>query len=272
MHRRLRPFALPAPALLVTGVLAGLLGGCPEQAPISRPSSAALDEPLTDLPADGTEEGAGPYQIHPARLDKFIAYQEQTLALYQQMLAELGRVEGTDGGAAAAVGLVKKHAQAQEKARRSLGLSERDVRELERVVGDVIARRALAQSLEGEKSLQELEGLAARLSPEQRGEVDKSIAARRAEYAGTLALTEERKKYGDENVDLVLTREEVLTQQWQQAIATFAGSPPRQAPSPSPTGAVTAGATGLEEPATRPAVAEPNGAGAVPAVAGSPAP
>lgn len=188
------------------------------------------------LPGEGAEDLGAPYLIREAKLERFIQYQERTLALYAQMLSDLAQVEGADGGPAESVAVVKRHAEAQERARRSLGLTERDVRELERVVGDVISRRSAAGGVDPDEEVKKLEALAEKLGPEQRVELDRTLEGLRAQQRETLALTEERRKYGDRNVDLVLSREEVLTAQWNRAISTFSGgtsTPNGAAPAPA---------------------------------------
>jgi hypothetical protein len=213
--------------MALLAALWGAVAGCrsePSSAPSEPVAPVGLD--VQALPTGVPEEPTGPYVIRAAKLERFIEYQEKTLALYSEMLADLGRAEAEDAGAAAPVAVVKRHAEAQERARRALGLTERDVRELERVVGDVISRRALAQVLDDGQSLQQLEALAARLGPGQRDELDRTLEQLRAQQAETVALSEERRKYGDANVDLVLSREEVLTRQWNHAISTFAGTAP----------------------------------------------
>ncbi len=241
------PVPLLLLAVLVAGPFAGCRFGAEPGADTARPPAAGETggtggavhgEPeggeagLDALPSESAEDAAAPYLIKEAKLERFIEYQEQTLSLYAQMLADLSKAESADGGAMAQVSVVKRHAEAQERARRGLGLSERDVRELERVVGDVISRRAVAGSVDAEADMRQLEALAAKLGPEQRVELDRTLEQLRAQQKETAALTEERRKYGDRNVDLVLSREEVLTRQWNRAIATFSGA--GAAPSPPP--------------------------------------
>lgn len=186
--------------------------------------AAPVDAPLT--PTSDGSKGAQ-YVITAQRLDRFIKYQEQTLKLYAEMMSALEGLEqpgdaGTRSGAAP-IEIIRRHARAQEQVRRQVGLSAQDVHELERVVGDVISRRAMAEALVHEAPVQEIESLAARLPPEQRGELVRTLSNLKKREQETRTLEEERKKYGDANVDQVLTREEELTRQWNLSIATFAG-------------------------------------------------
>lgn len=173
-------------------------------------------------------EAGAAYVITAQRLDRYIKYQDETLKLYAEMMAALDDVgQVADAGAAAGaapIQVIRRHARAQERARRKVGLTARDVHELERVVGDVISRRAMAEALVTDAPVQEIETLAARLPTEQRGELVRTLENLKKREQETRTLAEERKKYGDANVDQVLTREQELTRQWNQAIATFAGT------------------------------------------------
>lgn len=191
---------------------------------------ATPDGAVADAPPDAElEDGGGQasqYAVTQDGLERFIKYQERTLVLYAQMLDELGRadVPADAGTGAGAVARVKKHAEAQESVRRELGLSARDVRELERIVGDVISRRSVANAAEEDESIRQMQALAAKLPEEQRAEFEATIKLLREQQAQTRSLAQERAEYGDGNVDLVLSHEAELTRQWNEAISTFAGT------------------------------------------------
>ena len=63
-------------------------------------------------------DGGAPYVVKPEKLDRFIGYQERSLALQAQMLEDLGKLEtrGMDAASTAGeptVSLIRKHAEAQ---------------------------------------------------------------------------------------------------------------------------------------------------------------
>lgn len=193
-----------------------LLAGCARQQEVAPPPQ---------LPDAGAQTDAG-YAVLPGKLDRFIRYQEQSLALYSKMFEELEKGSGADAGVAASVARIREHALAEARLRESLGLSDGDVRALEQIVGDVVARRAAAAALRTEEDpVAKLKVLAAKMPGEQRAEFQATLAALELQRQAAGSLVEERRKYGDANVDLILTREAQLTAQWNQAISAFARGP-----------------------------------------------
>lgn len=206
------------------------LAGCQRASPSSLQSADAGARPE---PAAATAQAESPrYGVEDATLQRYIAFQDQTMALYAELLEELARQEATDGGrdGPRAVALFRKHAAAQDRIRDELGLSDRDVHELERIVGDVISRRAVAPPKEQLDSLVRMEELASQLPEDQRADFARTVAGLKARVGANDPLTDERRKYGDDNVNRVLAKEAVLTRQWNRAIATFAGMKPEKDP------------------------------------------
>ncbi len=171
----------------------------------------------------GSTGDAGPYGVTSEALDRYIALQERSLAIHAETVRELGRMVDAGTGPEA-IALVRRHADAMSALRQQAGLTDRDARELERIVFDVISKRALAATGEEEASLTALENLAANLSEQDRARLEASLASVREQQRELEALTEERKRHGDANVDAVLSRERELTRLWQRTIATFAGA------------------------------------------------
>jgi hypothetical protein len=170
-------------------------------------------------------EAPGPYGVTVEGLDRYLAFQEKALALHAQTVRELTALEQRDAGTGPeASALVRRQVEAITALRRDAGLTDRDVRELEQIVGEVISRRALASTAEEEASFTDLENLAARLSEENRARLQASLASVRAQQQALESLADERARYGDANVDAVLSRERELTRLWQRTIATFAGA------------------------------------------------
>jgi hypothetical protein len=168
-------------------------------------------------------------------LDRFIRYQDRVLELQAEMLPELSRLEHSDGGAAA-VSLIRRQVEAEERIRRDLELTERDIEELEAIVGDVISRRARLSLDDAQETLHEMEALAARLPAEQRAEFDATVATLRRQFDQSRELAGERERYGVQNVERILARERELIEQWNRAIAVFSGAPSAATPGPADTG------------------------------------
>ncbi len=192
-----------------------------------RQGDSTSDAPEARSPArqPASPVAPGPYAVSPEALDRYIGFQEQSLGLHAETVRELTALEKRDAGAGPeAAALVRRQGEAMMALRQNTGLTDRDVRELERIVGDVISRRALAATAEEASALSDLENLAARLSEKDREALEASLASVREQQRAFEALTEERKRYGDANVDAVLSRERELTRLWQRTIATFAGA------------------------------------------------
>jgi hypothetical protein len=208
---------------IVIATILSLLSSCSRA-----PEHSAQKTPAD--PGSGHDGGLpGPYLVVADTLDRFIRYQDRVLALQAEMLAELSRLEQVDGGAAA-VSVIRRQVEAEEGIRRNLVLTERDVEELEAMVGDVISRRATLTIDNARETLPEMETLASRLPAEQRAEFDATVAALRRQFEESRELAEERKRYGAENVERILAREAELTAQWNRAIAIFSGVEERKRP------------------------------------------
>jgi len=113
-------------------------------------------------------------------------------------------------------------AEAEERARKENGLSSRELKAIDQMVREIIGKRVHAGGLFREDTLQRLEEMKAKLPPERRHDAEESIAQLKREQDEFSRLSEERKKYGDENVDAILARESELTECWKEAMALFA--------------------------------------------------
>ncbi|MGA9525409.1 MAG: hypothetical protein WBV82_28375 [Myxococcaceae bacterium] len=192
-----------------------------------RQGEAGADAPQARPPAEQPEIPVAPgqYAVTPEAVDRYLAFQDRSLKLHGETVRELIALEQRDAGTGPeAAALVRRQAEAVMALRQEAGLTDRDVRELERIVGDVISRRALAATAEEAAALSDLENLAARLSDADRTALETSLASVREQQRALEALTEERKRYGDANVDAVLSRERELTRLWQRTIVTFAAA------------------------------------------------
>jgi hypothetical protein len=170
--------------------------GCKkEKAEAARPSSeAARPSPALsegkqaeETLEPGTEFGPTAYAVTKEKLDAYVGYQRKLLEAYEALLRDMAKVHGRmlDGGGEmladmnAAMKLIESKAKAEEAARKEAGLSEEDVNGIAEVVTAVIGQRQLAQALQTEEELTKLEEMAAKLTPEQREELEPQLASMR---------------------------------------------------------------------------------------------
>ena len=178
------------------------------------------------------EEGKGPYTVTRPKLDAYVGYQREMLRVQAELRGGLEGLAGglADGGAADAravdrsMKLIEAKAQAEAKAREAAGLSEADVNALGRIVTDVISQRHLAQVLRYDEELRATEALQAKLPPAQQQELAPRVRTLREQEAGLRGLAEVRRRHGDANVDVVLTREEDLVQNYREMLEAYGGT------------------------------------------------
>ncbi|MFZ5469032.1 MAG: hypothetical protein ACOZIN_06280 [Myxococcota bacterium] len=206
--------------LLTLLVISGCQKGSP---PPQQPSASVLPVPQ-ERPADKKQQ---PYTLTEAKLTAFFDYQRKVLGLYAPTTKDLARLDahGDGGVAPAAQGAeevldeVDKRAQAEARARAEAALTEEDVQVIGQMVSDVFAKRALARALDHEGMLAQLQKMKEGLPAEAREGVEKSIAEMRAQQEERARLAEERAKYGDANVELLLRREEELARNWEALLS-----------------------------------------------------
>jgi len=201
------------------GDIIGLIATILSLSPCSRTPEHRARAAAAPTSSAAPAELPGCYLVRAETLERFIRYQEHVLALEAEMAAELSRT-------AAVAPVIRKQVDAEDRIRRELGLTERDVEELEAIAGDVISRRARLSMDDARQTLREMEALAARLPMEERAEFDATLAALSRQLDDSRGLAEERERYGVDNVERVLAREAELTDQWNRAIAVFSGIAP----------------------------------------------
>ncbi|GEL72927.1 MULTISPECIES: hypothetical protein [Myxococcus] len=181
--------------------------------------------------SDGVVE-AGPYTVTKEKLDAYVGYQRRMLEVYASLMKGLQNLGAlVDAGtpeamAAAREGLkvVEAKAKAEAEARREAQLSEADVNGIAEVVTAVVSQRQLGRTLQYEEELKKLEALQAKLPPEQQQGMAPQVASMRAQVEAFQTLADARRDYGDANIDVVLTREEDLIQNYQEMIRVFTGT------------------------------------------------
>ncbi|WP_224364655.1 hypothetical protein [Hyalangium versicolor] len=199
----------------------------PQASEVPRPSAASPEDEQALDEDGGAEFGPHSYTMTKEKLEAYVGYQRKLLEAYESLLKDLARAKGDAGrgdGMAevnATMKLIEGKAKAEEAARKEAGLSEEDVNGLAEVVTAVIGQRQMTQAMKFDEELQKLEEMQAKLRPEQREELAPQLAAMRERVEDLQKLTEVRRTFGDANVDLVLTREEELTKNYQDMMNTF---------------------------------------------------
>ncbi|WP_426753859.1 hypothetical protein [Myxococcus sp. Y35] len=194
------------------------------------PAAGAVGEQAPGVNEDAV--APGPYTVTKEKLDAYVGYQRRMLDVYgtlvkgMQNLGALVDAGTPEAMAAAREGLkvVEAKAKAEAEARREANLSEADVNGIAEIVTAVISQRQLGRTLQYEEELQKLEALQARLPPEQQEGMAEQVASMRAQVEAFQKLPDVRRDYGEANVDVVLTREEDLIQNYQEMIRVFTGT------------------------------------------------
>jgi hypothetical protein len=210
--------------------LAVFLAGCHKEPEKSAPEPEAS---TATTPAPEAEAPPGPYVLTPDKLDRFLKYQREMVNLYAQVLQNLTQLErradagsygGNSGGLLAmhdSLGLIESQEQAEEQARRKSGLSAADVRAIQPMVAAVVAQRKYASVVNFDASIAQLQKMREQLPADQRGQLDQTLEGLERQKAQAESLPEARRKFGDANVSLLLSREKELLSTydaWMQAM------------------------------------------------------
>lgn len=216
-------------------LLAGLLIcglcwlACKRQKPVGQEASPGAPQPAA-------EPLANELRLTPAKLDAFIQYQRAMLGAYALTLRDVQRLSGkadagTYAGASGAMvrakdsmQMLKVQSELEEAARTSSGLSEAEADQIEALVSEVIATRTLWKTMGDRRALEQLTQMRDQLPADQRGALEESISQMNKQREALHNLTEARQKFGSENVDLVLSREEELSRQWKELMSLLTGN------------------------------------------------
>jgi hypothetical protein len=215
----------------------GLTGCTQKQAP---PPPAPI--PLSQGVVETAAADAGSRYPHPTpagvvaldedKLKRFIAYQAQLTGLSGELAKKTQALERKyDAGferdpaaMSAALSLVQQQASARSKAAKELGLVDAEIASVERMISDILGRR-LAQAVNQDALVEQLEDVMARVPAEQRAEFERALKQAREARDESKTLGKQRLRYGDVNVDLVLAHEDELRKQWLAVAAGMAGAP-----------------------------------------------
>ena len=94
-----------------------------------------------------------------------------------------------------------------------------DLEQLESMVTKVIGKRAFLREMADDKSLEMLENVKAKVPLHRQKDLGQLASWNKAQRDQALSLVEERKHYGDANVDLILSREAELLRIWDSELA-----------------------------------------------------
>lgn len=146
--------------------------------------------------------------LTPAMVDAYLRYQK----------AAAGAQVGGDGGA-------MDRARNDEAALKANGLTEAQAQWIDEMVSVVVARRMVTQLADNRDFMPDLQAMGSSLNDEQKKHMAEAMAAFKAQQAAAKELTEERKRYGSANIDVLLTREAELVKAWteQMGIGAFGG-------------------------------------------------
>lgn len=177
----------------------------------------------------GSDE-SGPYSLTREKLEAFMGYQRRMLTVHENVQKELQGVDARilQGGGSDVtkerLKVIEGKAKAEEEARREAGLSEEEVNRIAGMVTAVISQRHLSRQMGLDEEVRKLQDIQARLPPEQQKELAPQMAQQRQRAQELEDLTELRRTYGEANVELLLTREQELTQAYQDMLKTFSGT------------------------------------------------
>ena len=221
--------------MLWVGMAACPQNKAPPATPPAPPPAATAPTPPEAPP--GTP---GSLYVHPVppgvvtlsedKLKRFIAYQSQLSGLSGEMAQKTQALERQyDAGfehdsaaMSAALSLVQQQAAARSKAAKELGLSEAEIASVERMLSDILGRR-LAQAVNQDALVEQLEDVMSRVPAEQQPEFERALKQARAARDESKTLGKQRLRYGDANVELVLAHEEELRKHWMAVAAGMAG-------------------------------------------------
>jgi len=194
----------------VAVLLAVILATACSKGPSSSTATLAAEDPEASMFSGAA---APPLKLTDRKLSAYLAYERRMVELYARSL---------DAGAASASPTVANLAEAEEEARRQSGLERAELTAIEQMVREVVVKRLYGGIAPGDDSLERTKALQDKLSGPQREELSQAIAEMERTRSEFARLTEERRKYGDANVDLLIARETELTRAWKEKMAAFA--------------------------------------------------
>jgi hypothetical protein len=195
-------------------------------------------EPLEGAAAAEDPAAAGPYTLSPDKLDRYVKYEAKMIEVMAGTMKDVAAFEaradagkyagalGAAGGMSDAVAVTRKRAEAEEAARKQVGLSSDELDRIDQVVHDIIAKRLVSKDVVDDSMIASMESMRDRMPKDQQASLDRPISEMKKLRDDVKNLTEERQKFGDANVDLVLSREADLMKNWEAQMNALGGKKP----------------------------------------------
>jgi hypothetical protein len=174
-------------------------------------------EPPPAAAAPKHEAADAPLKLEPANVQAFIAYKAKETEIRLQSMKTLQEINKKldakkEHGLADGVEMLHDHVEggkqlvaSQAAARKETGLSEAEVKALSEVAAAVMMRNSpITKQLADQ--IPTMESQLAKLPAEARAEYENTIREAKAQVATTMAMKEERDKYGDAVVDAMLAQ------------------------------------------------------------------
>jgi hypothetical protein len=194
------------------------LAGCRQAEQRAAPAQVA---------AEAAVAAEAPLSLTPEKLVAYLGYQRAQRTLYASLVTTLEHLEvGPDGGVKVTpkvLSELERRAEGDDRAREASGLSEREVRQIEALVWDVLSARAAARGQAEARDLEVLEATAQDIPAEQRAGFEEAMAKLRALPGEDEALAPVRSRHGAHNVALVLARERELQDSFSAWLTQVSG-------------------------------------------------
>jgi hypothetical protein len=185
---------------------------------------AAVPAPVAGpAPASGSDAGPADALVHldADMLERFLRYEETTArtdAAASRRALEL--TAHWDGGTmlegkplAEGLALVRQQRDARQRALTASGMSERDVREIEQMVTELLHQRLSTPSDPGALE-KEMQAAMAQAAPDRRPAFEEALGQLRQRAAQSADLRGLRQRWGDANMAVLLEHEDVLRRRW----------------------------------------------------------
>jgi hypothetical protein len=178
-------------------------------------------------------EPSKPYALDADKLERFLTYQHAATAASIEALRRIGSV-GADSGTltafAAVGGSLSDQKERVDAARKASGLSEQDIHAISPMVNDLAAKFVVGSSFDTSSLIKTLEQQAEHAPAQSKAQMAHAIAEMKATQERQAKLTEERAKWGDANVDLLLSKKDELITQYKENLAVLGGGAQTAAP------------------------------------------
>jgi hypothetical protein len=173
-----------------------------------------------------------PYSLDADKLTRYLQYKKAVIGASSQALQHLAKV-GPDAGALSVMmttgGSLQDMADADTAALKASGLTKQDINAIEPMVSDVTGAIWGAEQMGQTNMIPMLEAQLKNATPENRPQMEKTVAEMKAQQEARTKLTKEREKWGDANVDVMVAQKDALLENFKSALGILAGGakPPK---------------------------------------------